>query len=167
MSRRERLTDGDHFERSFIWFAQCLGDDADGVDRFTLAAEIVFGRWGTTPDAELTITGTITQPVSASRGLRAPHPAGLRARLERVHRYACLYCGSLGEILVLDHIVPYVRGGPHNESNLAPACEPCNGSKHDSRLHAWLRRRPDLDEASIRERWLDARGDAPLPGLDP
>jgi 5-methylcytosine-specific restriction endonuclease McrA len=43
----------------------------------------------------------------------------------------CAYCGSLNR-LVRDHDVPLSRGGSNYISNIVPACNRCNSSKHDS-----------------------------------
>ncbi len=49
----------------------------------------------------------------------------------------CVYCGSPAESV--DHVVPLNRGGWEHESNLAPACGSCNGSKGDRLLVEWDR----------------------------
>lgn len=50
----------------------------------------------------------------------------LRKRLLRVGR--CALCPSR-ERLTIDHIVPVVLGGTHDESNLRVLCGPCNSRK--------------------------------------
>jgi len=165
--RRQQFTPGEEFERAFIRLMADLSHEAGGAERYALAKERAFGRWGDAPDEDLTVNKTLYPVLSEVRAKRPAFPVGLRARLERAHRYACLYCGTRSDLLVLDHIVALVRGGRHDESNLTPACQLCNGGKHDLKLPGWLARRPDLSEADIRRRWLEARGDAPLPGLDP
>jgi hypothetical protein len=35
----------------------------------------------------------------------------------------------MGVRLILDHLTPRARGGPHEEENLWPSCQPCNGFK--------------------------------------
>jgi len=44
--------------------------------------------------------------------------------------HACIYCGSTKQ-LTQDHLIPLSRGGPHTAENVAPACWPCNASKHN------------------------------------
>jgi 5-methylcytosine-specific restriction endonuclease McrA len=43
--------------------------------------------------------------------------------------HACIYCRHDGD-LSMDHLIPIARGGPHTAENVAPACLPCNLSKH-------------------------------------
>lgn len=45
---------------------------------------------------------------------------------------ACAYCGE--PATEVDHVVPLRRGGVDEESNLVPACKPCNLGKvvHDN-----------------------------------
>lgn len=40
----------------------------------------------------------------------------------------CIYCGATGD-LMLDHLIPLTRGGPHAQDNLAVARRSCNSSK--------------------------------------
>lgn len=47
----------------------------------------------------------------------------------------CVYC--YGHASVVDHVWPLSRGGPEAETNLAPACAPCNGSKGAKLLTEW------------------------------
>ena len=72
-------------------------------------------------------------------------------RIEPVSRQAitrrdgctCYMCGRrIGKReLVIDHIVPLARGGPHCESNLRVACRLCNARKGDKLIVEceWLR----------------------------
>ena len=50
----------------------------------------------------------------------------------------CVYCG--GVAAMVDHVRPLSRGGWEHESNLVPACGPCNCGKRSSLLTEW---RPD------------------------
>lgn len=43
----------------------------------------------------------------------------------------CAYCGSQGDNLEVDHIVPVSRGGSNDIRNLTLACRPCNMRKRD------------------------------------
>lgn len=47
----------------------------------------------------------------------------------------CAYCDAPAEHL--DHIKPIARGGRDVESNVIPACAPCNYSKGDQPLAQW------------------------------
>jgi 5-methylcytosine-specific restriction endonuclease McrA len=61
-------------------------------------------------------------------------PAADRKSLGRVVRAeiltgaSCRACASVGP-LVIDHIVPIVRGGTSDRTNLQPLCDPCNRAK--------------------------------------
>lgn len=49
--------------------------------------------------------------------------------------WKCAYCGARAEHL--DHVVPLSRGGADVESNMVPACAPCNLSKGAKTLDEW------------------------------
>ena len=49
---------------------------------------------------------------------------------------ACYYCGSLLN-LVVDHLIPRIRGGPDLSDNLVWACRSCNSSKRDKDMVEW------------------------------
>lgn len=53
---------------------------------------------------------------------------GLRMRVLERDGFKCKKCGAQ-KSLTLDHIIPYVQGGPSTEENLQTLCRPCNGSK--------------------------------------
>lgn len=50
--------------------------------------------------------------------------------IKRKFRYSCPACGSSGIKLTIDHIVPIIKGGTNNISNIQPLCGPCNIRKH-------------------------------------
>ncbi|HEY3497681.1 MAG TPA: HNH endonuclease signature motif containing protein [Polyangiaceae bacterium] len=50
----------------------------------------------------------------------------------------CAYCGKPCDPTV-DHVVPLVRGGVHEASNVVPACLSCNSSKGSKLLSEWKR----------------------------
>jgi hypothetical protein len=54
--------------------------------------------------------------------------------------HACQYCGSMERPLHCDHVVPVVRGGSDDPSNLTTACKPCNLSKGPRFLSEWKAR---------------------------
>jgi 5-methylcytosine-specific restriction endonuclease McrA len=66
--------------------------------------------------------------------------------------WACVYCGTTGGRLTLDHVVPRSRGGESIWENVVTACAPCNLRKGD-RL---------VDEASM---VLHKPPKAPTPAL--
>ena len=45
--------------------------------------------------------------------------------------WSCVYCGTAGGRLTLDHVVPRSRGGDSNWENVVTACAPCNLRKGD------------------------------------
>ncbi|QPB09571.1 hypothetical protein CPT_Sycamore_031 [Streptomyces phage Sycamore] len=49
--------------------------------------------------------------------------------------WKCAYCNAPAEHL--DHVVPLSRGGADKESNMVPACAPCNLSKGAKTLEEW------------------------------
>lgn len=49
----------------------------------------------------------------------------------------CSYCGEQKENLTMDHIIPLMRGGEHDVSNITVACVSCNSSKGVKLLHEW------------------------------
>ena len=93
---------------------------------------------------------------------------GKRLRFEVFKRdfFTCQYCGEQppSVVLVVDHIVPVVNGGPSTIENLITACEPCNQGKG---RHSLTTRqvRPDSDlllleaqqEIAEVERFIEAR----------
>ncbi len=59
--------------------------------------------------------------------------------------WRCVYCGSGGGRLTLDHVVPRSRGGDSVWENVVTSCAPCNLKKADRLLHEAsmeLRRQP-------------------------
>lgn len=59
---------------------------------------------------------------------RIPWPKGLKRRLMRQQDNTCVYCGfrRRATSMEIDHIIPVVRGGSNDESNLQVICRPCN-----------------------------------------
>lgn len=49
---------------------------------------------------------------------------------KKLYDFRCAYCGVRPRILTQDHIVPISKRGPHTDSNVVPACGPCNSSKN-------------------------------------
>src|SRR5919108_4432860 len=49
--------------------------------------------------------------------------------------WRCVYCGSVGGRLTLDHVVPRSRGGDSVWENVVTSCAPCNLRKGNRLLH--------------------------------
>jgi 5-methylcytosine-specific restriction endonuclease McrA len=69
-----------------------------------------------------------------------------RKNVFRRDDHTCQYCGTRGNDLTLDHVVPRSRGGPTSWENVVACCRDCNASKRDrtpaeARMH--LRRSPN------------------------
>ncbi len=62
---------------------------------------------------------------------RVAWPAGLKQELMRRQNNTCVYCGHrrTARTLEIDHIIPVVRGGSNDQSNLQVICSPCNQRK--------------------------------------
>lgn len=59
------------------------------------------------------------------------------AMIEIFEYGTCLYCGSMGNKLVMDHFIPVSRGGPTALGNLLPCCRSCNASKSNKMPEDW------------------------------
>ncbi|WP_149202471.1 HNH endonuclease [Actinotalea subterranea] len=68
----------------------------------------------------------------------------------------CAYCGATGRPLQRDCVLPISRGGRYTVDNVVPACGPCNASKCNDEVTAWLRRKR-LDERAFLGRLLEVR----------
>ena len=51
----------------------------------------------------------------------------------------CYYCGNKPEVMSLDHVVPFARGGSNIKENCKPACLKCNKQKKDRPLSEFLK----------------------------
>ncbi len=60
----------------------------------------------------------------------------------------CAYCGASQCPLQRDCVLPISRGGRYTLRNVVPACRPCNTSKCNDEVTAWLRRKR-LDERAF------------------
>ena len=60
----------------------------------------------------------------------------------------CAYCGATERPLQRDCVLPISRGGRDTLGNVVPACRPCNTSKCNDEVTAWLRRKR-LDERAF------------------
>jgi 5-methylcytosine-specific restriction endonuclease McrA len=60
-------------------------------------------------------------------------------------RFKCAYCGSHGDRLSIDHIIPKSRGGKMTFENCVAACKPCNlrkGGRTPNEAKMYLKVRP-------------------------
>jgi 5-methylcytosine-specific restriction endonuclease McrA len=74
----------------------------------------------------------------------------------------CVYCGAPAEHV--DHVWPLSRGGWERESNLVPACKPCNSGKKDRLLTEWRPGRVAHGVACspiVAAEWARLTGDTP------
>ena len=51
--------------------------------------------------------------------------------------YICAYCGKLGGMLEVDHIIPYSKGGSDILNNLTTSCRKCNRQKKDKSVESF------------------------------
>lgn len=64
--------------------------------------------------------------------IRGKIPEELRNRIYKRDDYKCVKCGEK-EDLTLDHIIPFIKGGPTKRNNLQTLCRRCNSLKHTKR----------------------------------
>jgi 5-methylcytosine-specific restriction endonuclease McrA len=55
---------------------------------------------------------------------RLPLSPKLRKKIMERDGYACQYCGDTAT--EIEHVMPYTKGGPNDESNLVASCYACN-----------------------------------------
>ena len=61
---------------------------------------------------------------------RRPIPTNKRIQIYKRDGFACVYCGSEGD-LQIDHIHPVSKGGGNETGNLQTLCRTCNVKKGD------------------------------------
>jgi 5-methylcytosine-specific restriction endonuclease McrA len=87
-----------------------------------------YDRLVRSPSQEMRLPSVIVlkQYVPVSR-----RPAFTRFNVFLRDRFACVYCGDglPAERLTFDHVIPRVRGGRTEWTNVVTACEPCNLGK--------------------------------------
>jgi 5-methylcytosine-specific restriction endonuclease McrA len=84
-------------------------------------------------------TSTFTRPHVIRLVSYVRVPRGVTKRISRRVLFArdgwkCVYCGSGGNRLTLDHVVPRSRGGTSVWENVVTSCAPCNHRKGDRML---------------------------------
>src|SRR5207247_4015080 len=79
--------------------------------------------------------------------------------------WRCVYCGTSGGRLTLDHVIPRSRGGESIWENVVTSCAPCNlrmSNRLPHEVHMELRPQPRapatvlyirLDKPKITTRW--------------
>lgn len=65
---------------------------------------------------------------------------GFIKHLKAMQKNRCAFCQQQLSKLNVDHIVPLVRGGVHDESNLQLLCPTCNRRKHALMPHEFAQR---------------------------
>lgn len=70
----------------------------------------------------------IPEPPEPEPNRRQPTKAEVALRVFRRDGYRCQHCG-ISENLTVDHIIPVVKGGPHEMDNFQTLCGPCNSRK--------------------------------------
>lgn len=50
----------------------------------------------------------------------------------------CAYCGEPSDKLEVEHMIPIIKGGKHEDSNIVPACRKCNAQKGELTIDEWL-----------------------------
>lgn len=80
----------------------------------------------------------VTPHLNIESRRRTQRAAGWRLRhlVQRRDKFRCVLCGKSpathhGTALVIDHIVPWSKGGETEFENLRTLCEPCNGGRGD------------------------------------
>lgn len=61
----------------------------------------------------------------------------------------CAYCGVTVSRLQKDCMLPISRGGRYTIMNVVPACGPCNASKCNDEVTAWMRRKKHDERAFL------------------
>jgi 5-methylcytosine-specific restriction endonuclease McrA len=70
--------------------------------------------------------------------IKRPYMVGVTFSKKNVFkrdRFVCQYCGSRGQEMTIDHVIPKSRGGETCWENVVVACKECNVRKGDRALH--------------------------------
>ena len=98
-------------------------------------------------------TQLMQNPEVSGVGYQQGTLAGYEVReylLEKWHR-TCVYCKAQNAPLQIEHLTPKSRGGSDRVSNLALACEKCNQKKANRPLEDFLKGKPELLNALLRQ----------------
>lgn len=91
-------------------------------------------------------------------GIGKTHNVSSQNRLAIIERdgYLCAYCGKRKEahFLVIDHVVPRLKGGEDKLENLVASCVPCNSRKSSLDLEEFCRRY-EFDFETVSDRVSD------------
>jgi 5-methylcytosine-specific restriction endonuclease McrA len=91
----------------------------------------------------------IRPPRKRNKGRKLPKRKQRSFQLHIRHwRGMCAYCG-VRPFEHIDHVIPRHRGGSDRNSNLVPACEPCNQSKGRMLVIEWKRHLRQLQTALV------------------
>jgi hypothetical protein len=65
--------------------------------------------------------------------------ASLRSQYEILEKFGgkCAYC-QINLAMVWDHVIPAIKGGETNLTNLVPACVNCNSTKREFDVLSWM-----------------------------
>ena len=74
-------------------------------------------------------------------------------RLKMKLPQVCSYCGS-DKKLSIDHLIPQIKGGPHDADNLVWACRSCNSSKSSKDMMAWMQAKEKFPSIFLLRRYL-------------
>lgn len=69
--------------------------------------------------------------------LQTPEWKALRVEVFIRDGGKCTYCGVKEKRMACDHVIPRIRGGSDDLSNLTTACRTCNSSKRDDSVDNW------------------------------
>lgn len=76
------------------------------------------------------------------KGATGTHTAAQWLDLLASYHGKCVYCGA--KATTRDHVTPLGAGGTNSIDNIAPACLPCNSSKHTRPLLIWMTQQANI-----------------------
>lgn len=97
-----------------------------------------FGRFFEIADSHIVASVHVKKWASKTRVFgRQNLSASIRSEIYERDRGLCRYCGTADGPFHVDHVVPVIKGGSDDVSNLALACQGCNLSKGSKTLEEW------------------------------
>ena len=98
------------------------------------------GRRGARPTTPLGHATPIDGPTSSGSCTTCACPRMVQRKISRRALFArdgwrCVYCGTRGGRLTLDHVIPRSRGGDSSWENVVTSCAPCNLRKGNRLPH--------------------------------